>query len=316
LNPFRFGLSPVLTSENWVERLREIEELGFSSVFFSDHFGPQWDPVAAIAAAAAVTERLIVGSLVYVLDFRHPMVYAKTAATHHVLSGGRHEFGVGAGWLKKDFQKAGLRFDSANKRIDRLEEGLMIIKSLWTNEKTDFHGKYFDISDAERTVDLPEGERPKILIGGGGRKILSMAGRQADIVSIIPRMSKSSFTNEERARTFKELEPGRILEKIGWIRRSAEKAGRNPDEIELGMTTFETSVTENSERKNREIAERWGMSLEEVEKSPKFLIGTPSEIIDKLKQIREETGISYIVLRERGGDIFEFSEVMKPLIKL
>jgi alkanesulfonate monooxygenase SsuD/methylene tetrahydromethanopterin reductase-like flavin-dependent oxidoreductase (luciferase family) len=122
---FRFGVVlSRLPSTEWVTRVRQIEKLGYSTLFWPDHFRPQWEPVAALAAAASVTKRLHIGSLVYCVDYRHPVVLAKAAATIHLLSGGRHEFGIGAGWMESDYVQAGIRFEPPRFRIERLNEAL------------------------------------------------------------------------------------------------------------------------------------------------------------------------------------------------
>ena len=111
--PFRFAVQiSTLPADGWIERVRAYERLGYSTVFCPDHFGPQWDPTALLAAAAAVTTRLRVGSLVYDVDYRHPVIHAKGAATIQLLSGGRHEFGIGAGWMQTDYDEAGMTYDS------------------------------------------------------------------------------------------------------------------------------------------------------------------------------------------------------------
>ena len=137
--PFRFGVQVgMLPAESWRERVRRIEALGYSTLFFPDHFSTQWEPVAGLAAVAAATERLNVGSLVYDVDYRHPVVLAKAAATIQLLSGGRHEFGIGAGWMQTDYVEAGIAYDRPGVRIERLEEALQIIRSMWANERTGF----------------------------------------------------------------------------------------------------------------------------------------------------------------------------------
>ena len=138
-HPFRFGVQvATLPAEGWIERARRIEALGYSTLFVPDHFGSQWEPVATLAAVAAVTTRLRVGSLVYDVDYRHPVVLAKAAATTHLLSGGRHEFGIGAGWMETDYVEAGIAYDRPGVRIARLEEALQIVRGMWTQEKTSF----------------------------------------------------------------------------------------------------------------------------------------------------------------------------------
>jgi probable F420-dependent oxidoreductase len=292
--PFRFGVQlSTLPGDDWKARVRRIEELGYSSVFFPDHFGPQWEPVASLAAIAAVTERLRVGSLVYDVDYRHPVVLAKAAATIHLLSGGRHEFGLGAGWMESDYREAGMSYDRPGVRIERLEEALRIVRAMWTQEQTSFEGRYYTITDIAQAAELPAGEQPQILVGGGGRKVLSVAGRHADIVGINATMSEGRITRETAA----DLAPERVREKVRWVREAAEAAGRNPDALELSSLVFVVALTEDPRGIREGISKQTGMSVEQVADCPIFLTGPASEICDRLAKGREETGISYVVIQ-------------------
>jgi probable F420-dependent oxidoreductase len=192
MHPFRFGLQcSTLPADGWAARARRIEELGFSTLFCPDHFSKQWDPTVLLAGAAAVTTRLRVGTLVYGVDYRHPVVYAKQAASLHLLSGGRHEFGLGAGWMETDYREAGLRYDSPGTRIERLEEALEIALGMWGTDGFSYAGKHYAVSEIARAAPLPAGERPRILVGGGGKRLLSVAGRHADIVGINPSLPEA-----------------------------------------------------------------------------------------------------------------------------
>jgi probable F420-dependent oxidoreductase len=310
--PFRFGVQLFkFEGGEWLERVRRVETLGYSTLFWPDHFGDQWEPVAALAAAAAVTERLRVGSLVYDVDYRHPVVLAKTAATIHLLSGGRHEFGLGAGWMKTDYDEAGMTYDSHGVRISRLEEALQIIRSMWTEEKTSFAGKHYQITEVAQAAKLPAGERPQILVGGGGRRVLSIAGRYADIVGINPTMHEGKVTPQ----VAQDLAPERVREKLSWVREAAEAAGRGSGEIELQSLVFMVAMTDDPTGIRNGIAQQTGMTVEQVTEAPLFLTGPASEIRDQLEKRREETGISYIVIQGQSWETVEqFAEsVVAPL---
>ncbi|MGH2898319.1 MAG: LLM class flavin-dependent oxidoreductase, partial [Solirubrobacteraceae bacterium] len=217
--PFRFAVQiSALPADGWIERVRSYERLGYSTVFCPDHFGPQWDPTALLAAAAAVTTRLNVGSLVYDVDYRHPVIHAKAGATIQLLSGGRHEFGIGAGWMRTDYDEAGMAYDRPGVRIERLEEALQIIRSMWENERTSFEGKHYKITNIAKAAELPTGSRPKILIGGGGPRVLRLAGRHADIVGINPSLPEGKITPNSAA----DLAPERLDEKLAAVRAGAE----------------------------------------------------------------------------------------------
>jgi len=310
--PFRFGVQIAnLPAEGWVERLRRIESLGYSTVFVPDHFGPQWEPVATLAAAAAATERLKVGSLVYDVDYRHPVVLAKAAATTHLLSGGRHEFGIGAGWMETDYVEAGMAYDRPGVRISRLEEALQIIRGMWTQEKTSFSGEHYVIRDVATAVDGLGGEGPPILIGGGGKRVLSIAGRHADIVGINPTLVEGKVT----ADTARDLAPESVREKIGWVRAAAEKAGRDPDAIELNSLAFVVGIADDVSGLRAGLASNTGMTPEQVADCPLFLTGSPAELRDRLEKRREQTGISYTVIQGKDlAGIERFAEaVVEPL---
>ncbi len=305
---FRFGVQlSTPAADGWREQVLQIEKLGYSTVFWPDHFSPQWEPTAALAAVAAVTERLNVGTLVYDVDYRHPVVLAKAAATLHLISGGRHEFGIGAGWMESDYQEAGIAYDRPGLRIERLEEALQIIRSLWSQKKTSFTGKHYTIREASQAAPLAAGERPRVLIGGGGKRVLSLAGRHADIVGINPTLIEGKVTAE----TPRDLAPERVREKAGWVRAAAKAAGRDPDAIEFNSLAFVIAVTDDPKPLREALARNSGMSVEQVTDCPLFLTGPANEICDRLEQRREQTGISYVVIQGREPDVVEsFAEAV------
>lgn len=312
-HPFRFAVSRhSFSPDTWRDDVRHIESLGYSTVFFPDHFGDQWDPTASIAAAGAVTQRLNVGTLVYDVDYRHPVVYAKQAATIQLLTGGRHEFGFGAGWMESDYAEAGIAYDRPGVRIERMEEALQIIRSLWTEEKTSFEGRHYRVRDvAKAAAGQDPTNPPRILIGGGGRRVLGVAGRHADIVGINPRMVAGRIVPETPA----DLRPEQVREKVGWVREAAERAGRDADRLEFNALAFVVKVTDDPSGLRAALSKSSGMSEEEVADCPIFLTGSASEIRERLEKRREETGISYVTLAAAAGDVLEeFAEVVEPLV--
>jgi probable F420-dependent oxidoreductase len=311
-HPFRFGLQiSSLSPEGWIEHVRHVEELGFSTLFLPDHFSNQWDPTATMAATAAVTQRLRVGALVYDVDFRHPVVFAKQAATLHLLSGGRHEFGIGAGWMETDYQSAGMVYDSPGTRIQRLDEALQIIRGMWAEGGTSFEGEHYQIRDIPQAAPLKGGERPQILIGGGGKRVLGVAGRHADIVGINPSMHEGKITSVTAA----DLAPERMQQKIDWVRAGAEAAGRSLDQIEFNSLTFVVAITDQPSGIRGALAKGSGMSEEQVAACPLFLTGSAQEIRDRLEQRREQLGISYVVIQGKDRDVMEqfARDVLEPL---
>ena len=313
MHPFRFGIQLAnLPADGWRERLGRIEALGYSSIFWPDHFNPMWEPTAALAAAAAVTERVRIGSLVYGVDYRHPVVMAKSAATLQLLSGGRHEFGLGAGWMETDYAAAGMPYDRPGLRIERLEEALQIIRGMWTRERTSFEGRHYRVRDVERAVaGLDESEPPRVLVGGGGPRLLALAGRHADIVGINPKLSEGRVTRETAADALVE----NTREKVRWVREAAEAAGRDPELLELNALVFVVALADDPGPARAAIGQQTGLTPEEIATCPLFLTGSASEIQDRLLKQREETGISYVVVQGDRPELIEsFAEaVVAPL---
>lgn len=312
---FRFGVqASQLPAESWREHVRHIESLGYSTLFVPDHFGPQWEPAATLAAVAAATQRLRVGSLVYGVDYRHPVVLAKSAATLQLLSGGRHEFGLGAGWMETDYREAGLPYDRPGIRIERLEEALQVIRSMWSQERTSFEGRHYRIQKIATAVEgLSAEASPSLLVGGGGPRLLGVAGRHADIVGINPKLPEGRVTAE----TALDMGPDKIAEKVARVREAAQRAGRDPDAIELQSLVFVTALHDDPKPIREALARNTGMDVGDVARCPLYLTGPPSEVRDLLEQRREEHGISYVVIQ--GGDVGILerfaADVMAPLLR-
>ena len=292
-HPFRFGVQFAnLPPNDWAARLQRVEAWGYDSVFWPDHFGPQWEPVAALAAAAAVTKRLKVGSLVYGIDYRHPIVLAKAAATIQLLSGGRHEFGLGAGWMESDYRQAGMPYDRAGLRIERLEEALQIIRGTWSQDETSFTGRHYTVTGAPAAV-LPRPAPPRILIGGGGPKVLAVAGRHADIVGVNPKVAEGRVT----AAAMQDATAERTLEKVRWVKEAAAAAGRDVAALEWNALVFVAAVSDDPKPLREALAKNGGMTVEQVAACPLYLTGSAREIRDTLEQRREAFGISYVVIQ-------------------
>src|SRR5437867_2749598 len=185
--PFRFGINHVtLDRAEWLDTARKAEALGYDTLIAQDHFGQQLAPLPALVAAAAVTTRLRLATIVLDNDFRHPAALAKEAATVDVLSNGRLELGLGAGWLQADYAKTGLPFNSAPQRLARLQETVQICKAFFGTEgdSVTFAGKYYRVDNLDAVPRAVQQPRPPLMIGGGQQRMLSFAAREADIVSI------------------------------------------------------------------------------------------------------------------------------------
>ena len=313
VHPFRFGVQlSSLPATDWADRARHIESLGYSTLFVPDHFSASlWDPTTMLGGVAAVTRTLRVGTLVYGVDYRHPVIYARQAATLHAMSGGRHEFGIGAGWMADDYRWAGLRYDPPSVRIERLEEALTIIESMWRNKRTTFAGKHYTIDEAPLKIEAPGNVRPRILIGGGGEKLLSVAGRHADIVGINPRLAEGRITPQ----TSLDITPDSVRQKIDWVFAAAAAAGRDPAALELNALVFVVAVTDAPQPMREMVATNTGMDAAQVAQSPLFLIGSGAQIRDTVQERRAKTGISYIVVQGQDPTQVErfAREVVEPL---
>jgi probable F420-dependent oxidoreductase len=290
-------------ARDWREKARRVESLGYSALYLPDHFSGQPGPIAALMAAADATTTLRVGSLVFDNDYRHPVVLAR-GATLDLLSGGRLDFGLGAGWLASDYEKSGIALDSAGIRIERMEEGLKVIKGLWAGGDFTFSGKHYNVHDLEGSPMPLQKPHPPILLGGGGRKMLTIAGREADIVNINFDL-REGRVNRRLIRTGKSEA---TEEKVGWIR---EAAGGRFDEIELSVTIFVTTITDEREVLAAGMAAGFELEVADVLAIPHFLIGTVDEIVGDLEARRERFGISYVIV---PGEVVEsFAPVVERL---
>ncbi len=300
---FRFGVQAwrAASGAEWAAKARRIEDLGYSTLLIPDHFDDQLAPVPALAAAAAATSTLRLGTLVLDNDFRHPAVLAKEAATIDVLSGGRLEFGLGAGWMGTDYDRSGIPFDPPAVRIRRLAESLRVIKSLWGAEAVSFSGRHFQVAGLEGTPRPLQSPHPPVLVGGGGRMLLSLAAREADIVGLNFTLPSGAV---DRAATATGTAAA-TEEKIGWIR---EAAGDRFPQLELNVTVFVVAVTNDRDHAADRIASGFGVSPQEVLQVPHVLIGSVEQMVDDLQERRERFGISYVVF---SG---EQHEAMAPVV--
>ncbi len=294
---FRFGIqldsaAPGLT---WADTVRRVEDLGWSSLMMPDHFEEQLAVAPALAVAAEVTSSLRLGALVFGNDYRHPVVLAKDMATLDVLSGGRMEFGLGAGWMRSDYEKAGLAYDRPGLRIERMVESLAIIRSLFGDGPVDFDGDHYTITGLEG-FPKPVQSPPPVVIGGGGKRMLGVAAREADIVAITANLR----AGEIGADTISDVTGERFDEKLRWVR---DAAGDRFDSIELSTLVFSTQLTTDRAEAVEGTAALFGMSAEAVAEAPAVLIGTPNEMIETLQARRERWGFSYVVMQ--GHDTVE-----------
>jgi probable F420-dependent oxidoreductase len=301
---FRFGIqtSRAGSADEWAEKARKIEDRGFSSLFIPDHFGDQYAPLIALAAAGAATKGLRLGTLVLDNDFRHPLVLAKELATLDVLSNGRVEAGIGAGWMATDYAASGMPFDPPGVRIDKLKESIALLKGIWSDRPFSFSGKHYQIANYEGLPKPVQKPRLPLLVGGGGRRVLRLAAREADIVGVNFVLAEG-MVNPKVAVTGSATA---TAEKMSWIK---DAAGARFDQLELNITVFFTFVTDDRKSMAERIAGGFGMPAGDVLESPHALIGSADQMVDDLQRRREEFGFSYIVF---SGDVFD---AVAPVVK-
>ena len=291
--PFRFGAQYTGTTlEDWQNFARKAEDLGFSTLVAQDHFGPQLTPLLSLVSAAAVTSRLRLATIVLDNDFRHPAVTAKEAATADVLTGGRLEVGLGAGWMMADYEKTNIPFEAPGVRYERLRETVKIVKAFFTEEAAvTFHGKHYQVDNLDASPKTTQKPHPPIMIGGRQKRMLGLAAREADIVSIS--MLDRRTPGGPPVPTF--------AEKIEWVKAAA---GERFGAIEIHANSGGTNVTDNQQEALEAVATRAQIPVEDVLKSPANLIGSVDAIVDQLLRWRETCHVSYFVLQARIADSF------------
>jgi probable F420-dependent oxidoreductase len=304
--PFRFAVQEHLadTAGAWRDKARKIESLGYSTLYLPDHLGDQLGPIAALMSAADSTTSLRVGSLVFDNDYRHPAVLAKEMATLDLLSEGRFDLGIGAGWLRSDYDQAGIPFDPPGVRIERLEEGLKIIKGLLTGGTFSFVGKHYRISELEGLESPVQKPHPPVLLGGGGRRMLGLAAREADIVNVNYDLREGRISRKLAQTGLAQVTD----QKLDWIR---EAAGPRLQQIELSVFIFFATITDDREGVASAMAPAIGSETKDVLEVPHFLIGTCDQLVEDLQRRRDRYGISYVVV---PGEVAEdFAPVVQRL---
>ena len=306
-HPFRFAVmtSGAPDGSAWRARARQAEALGYSTLFMPDHFGDQWGPLVGLTIAVEATERLNVGALVFDNDYRHPVVLAKEIATLDLASEGRVELGLGAGWLRTDYSSSGIPYDRPGARIDRMAEGLQVMKGLWSSpEPVSFTGAHYTIDGAVGTPRPHTRPHPRICIGGGGRRVLSLAGREADIVGVNATLTAGEVGVEAAATST----PSAFDEKVGWIRAAA---GERAEDLELQCNCAFVSVVPNRRELAAAMAPAFGLTADEALEVPLVLAGTVEELSETLVQRRERYGFSYWVVPDEA--MVAFAPVVERL---
>ncbi|HZU80124.1 MAG TPA: TIGR03621 family F420-dependent LLM class oxidoreductase [Acidimicrobiales bacterium] len=290
-HPFRFAAQlsrpPDGTARGWAEQARRAEDLGYSALLMPDHFGEQLAPVPALMAAASATTRLRLGTLVFDNDYRHPLVLAKEAATLDLLSEGRLELGLGAGWMRTDYEQSGIAYDPPGVRVDRFAEAVDVISGLLqADEPFSYSGRHYTVTAATPYPRPAQRPRPPIVIGGGGKRVLGIAARKADIVST----NLDLRGGEAGPDAAPNGSPESTRRKVAWVR---EAAGARFEQIELNTLIGFAVVTDEARSLAESLAPVFQVEPEDVRHVPLALLGTLEEMAEELRWRRREYGISY-----------------------
>lgn len=295
--PFRFGAG-LFTAEGataFSDRVKQIEAMGYSTALIPDHFGNQLAPGPMQTAAALATTTLRVGVTVYANDYRHPAVLAKETASIDVLSDGRVEVGIGAGWTRAEYEAIGLPFDSAGTRVERMQEGLAILRGLWSDGPFSFSGNFYTVTEVEGWPKPVQQPHPPIYIGAGGPRMLRYAAHEADIIGILARALP-----EGRLDTSHDTE-ALVADKVNLVRKAA---GERFAELELNMLFWEVRVTDDPAAAAEDIARTRSVATtpEQICASPYYLLGTEEHIAERLHELRERFGFSYFSVFPKDVD--------------
>ncbi len=290
---FRFALQVSRTASPaaWRELARKAEDLGYSTLYVPDHLDDQWAPMIALAVAAEATSTIRVGTLVLDNDFRHPVLLAKEAATLDVMTDGRFEFGIGAGWMTTDYEQSGIPMDRPSVRVDRLAESLEIMRAMWQTGSATFSGRHYEVMEASGVPAPVTPGGPPLVIGGGSKRILSLAGQYADVVSIVPSLAAGQIGPEVAAEAVVE----KYADRVRW---ATEAAGDRAGDLEFQCWTVAVQVVPNADQVIEAMASLFDLTPDQLRAAPLALFGTTSEIIETLRKRREELGFSYIVVHE------------------
>lgn len=279
--------------DGWAAKARWVEDLGYTTFLVADH---PWLDVAPIPALMMVAEAtsLRIGSFVFNVDIRHPALLAKDVAMLDVLSNGRFECGLGCGAIVDDYTQTGLPFEQPGVRVSRFEEGLCIIKRFFTEETVTFAGQYYQVTGLQGHPKPLQNPHPPIYIGGGSKRVLSLAAREADCVGLTARSTPkgidwASATHEAN------------LEKVAWLH---EAAGAQFDQLEIGTPIFVVVHTEDRLGTAQHMAGRFGLTPEQLLSCTHMLIGTTEQMVEDLLQRRESYGMSSITVIEAGIEAF------------
>jgi probable F420-dependent oxidoreductase len=289
-HPFRFGyIMHAQTPTHAREVARQAEAAGFSTLLADDHLGANLSPLVALAVAAEVTSSLRLGTLVLANDFYNPAILAREIASMDMLCNGRLEFGIGTGYAAADYTQTGIVLDPPRIRVSRFEEALQVVKGALTQTPFSFEGLYYNVRELQTPRSVQQ-RYPPIMIGGGGKRMLSIAARVANIVGL------NGGTSPEGTHDLGSWGPEAFDQRLAWVR---EAAGTRFDALELNILTW-TLIDESPTTAAEKLLGTFGippevLSIEQAQASPKLLLGSTEQIAETLLERRERYGLSYIV---------------------
>ena len=304
VRPFRFGINvrTAGSAAEWADKARKVERLGYSVLLVPDHLAELLAPFPALAAAAAATTRLRVGTGVLNNDLRHPLLTAREAATLDVLSDGRLELGIGAVHMQSEYAQMGLAFDAGATRVERLAEAVVIVKRLLEGEAVSFAGRHYRVTAHTlhpRPIQRP---RPPLFIGGNAPRLLAVAAREADIVGL----TGIAFRRGGAQPDVSDFRAAAVDERVRLLRETA--AGRF-EQLELNALVQRVIVTDDRHKAAQELTARWPhLTADEILASPYVLLGTVDQLVDNLRARRDRWGISYVMTHE------PFMDALAPVV--
>ena len=302
MRPFRFAVHTGgdVPPEDWPAFARRVESLGYTALYVTDHLTRQLAPMPALAAAAAATDRLRLGTYVLANDFRHPLLVAREAAAVDRLSRGRLELGIGAGWMRSDYRQLGLPYDRPGIRIARLEESVGILVRLLAGEAVTHHGRFYTLFAAEVGPLPVQRPHPPLVIGGGGPRLLRLAARYAGIVSLAPRMTAGGRP------TVRGVSDGAAARAARLVR---QLAGARADRVDIDVFVADVGVVGSGQPVGASAVARLKSAAPPlVGGSPHLLYGTLPQLRDGMLRRREETGINAYGIPMRA------MEALAPLV--
>ncbi|MAI80467.1 MAG: F420-dependent oxidoreductase [Deltaproteobacteria bacterium] len=317
--PFRFAIQSfsARSAKEWRERAQKTEALGYSALHLADHIlgpgeaiAPTFHPIQELAAvpamamAAEATSTLRIGSRVFCVDYRQPAVLAKEAATLDLLSDGRLELGLGAGWLKNEYSAIGIDFEPASLRIDRLAEVITLIKSHCRAEPLSLSGRHVHAKGYQGVPASVQKPHPPIMIGGGSRKILELAAREAQVVSF-------NFNNRSGVLGTDGIMTATAeatATKVKWVTAAA---GDRLQAMEFEIGAYFVDVGDQADSTCKNMASAFGLEYHQMKSHPHGIFGTIESVCEELERRREIYGINYVTI---GDDAMEdFAPVVRRL---